>query len=201
MGSLRNLRKKGLAADMREVAGRLRDAREDERFSQYDLAPQLGITRAVLSNIELCQSPLSFRVGMEFCRRLNFLPRWLATGTEPQRPFVPVEELGVEPAVLRRHTRHGVDFLSGYHSVLQRPIEEWLKRHSTDELVMRALTNDPAAAIRKMHTTDLIRRLDAAMHGLKNGSEAERSLHVKLAGLFSSEMAARLDALERKFRK
>ena len=196
---LREKRKKGLSEPLRQIAARFREAREQARFSQYDLAPQLGVARGVLSNVELFQNALPFRVGFEFCRRLNLAPRWLALGLEPRRPFIPIEELGVTLDRVREHSTRGMDFLEGYRELLEAPTNTWLDKHSPEEIALRSLTVDPTAAVRTMSVTELSSRLQSAIDGLARGTSAQRATHAKLAEILSAEMGARLSALERHF--
>lgn len=191
--SLREIRKKKLAESQRDVARRLREEREAGRYSQYELAAELGITRAVLSNFETAQSPVSFRVGYEFCRRLDLFPAWLATGEGPQRPFVPPAELGLTAGALRPAIRRGVDFLTGFDLLLKRPLEQWRQRNPPEKLVERILEGSTISSIaRRWSNAELMEHLRGMVGGLSAGDEKMRATYSRNADALLREIESRL---------
>jgi len=172
----------------------MRAERETERFSQYELADELGVTRATLSNFELCQAPVSFAVGFEFCRRLDVSPRWLATGEEPKRPFPPLAELKLTAAGVHKHARRGVDFLTGYNSVLKDPIEAWVKANPTEKIVMRVLQGGTGSIAPRFSSAELVSQLQGHIAGLRSVDERLRSAHADIAEALLAEIGARLMA-------
>lgn len=172
----------------------MRAERETERFSQYELADELGVTRATLSNFELCQAPVSFAVGFEFCRRLDVSPRWLATGEEPKRPFPPLAELKLTAISIQKHTRRGVDFLNGYDSVLKEPIEAWVKANPTEKIVMRMLHGGTGSIAPRFSSAELVSQLQGHIAVLRSVDERLRSAHADIAEALLAEIGARLMA-------
>lgn len=195
----RNPRK--LSSALLGVAERLRAEREVERFSQYELAAEIGVTRAALSSFELCENPLPFRVGFEFCRRLEVLPRWLATGEEPKRPFIPLAELNLTQEDLRRYWRRGIDFLTGYEAVLRRPIEVWLKRNPTDKIVMRMLRDGPESSIRRMSTLEIVFQLEENLKRLKKSDAVLLPAYLQVEESLLTELRTRIEAWHQKAKR
>lgn len=109
------------------VAERFKRQRQIERLTQAEIASEIGVTRPLIAHFENRLSRLSFSAGYAFCRRANINPRWLATGNEPQRPFVGPSELGISKADIDAQAVRGVDFLEGYKAILAAPLERWAK--------------------------------------------------------------------------
>ena len=74
------------------IAGRFREAREDRELSQASLGHTLGLTRDQVANIESGRAVLRYDIGEKFCAFLGVSQRWLATGAEPDFPFVRLYE-------------------------------------------------------------------------------------------------------------
>lgn len=138
-----------------DVASRFKRQRQIERFTQAEIAEVIGVTRALISHFEQGVARLSFAAGYAFCRRADLNPRWLATGAEPQRPFVPLEELRVSEAEVEAQAVRGVDFLTGYSIVLAVPLEKWAKSVTLDDLVGRQLDGGPATHARRCSNEQL----------------------------------------------
>jgi transcriptional regulator with XRE-family HTH domain len=190
--SLRDARKKKLTDDDRQIAKRLRAEREAGRFSQYELADELGVTRSTLSNFEQFQAPLSFAVGLEFCRRLNLSPRWLATGEEPKRPFASIDELEIAPDELRKRMRRGVDFLSGYDDLLRRPLDAWVRQNPPDKLVARMMRGGVEPLARQWSNSELVAQLASQLKILRTADSVLRKPHADVAETILAEIGARL---------
>lgn len=182
------------------MADRMRAERETERFSQYELAEQLGVTRSVLSNFEQHQAPLSFAVGFEFCRRLDLSPRWLATGEEPKRPFVAIDELGISATELRQYSRRGVDFLNAYERLLRRPLEVWLKQNPPEKLVARMMRGGLEPLIKRWSNRELITQLQGRVADLRSADAAMRKANADAAEILIGEIGARLAVLRGQMR-
>lgn len=186
---------------LRAIAARFREERELERWSQYQLAEELGVTRAKLSNFELCQSPVSFAVGFEFCRRLDLSPRWLATGKEPKRPFPPLAELEVPLSELQRQMKHGVDFLSGYERFLRIPMERWTAANPPEKLVERSIGGGLEPLLRRWSSAEIIAQLSERIAALRAGDDKLRQAHADMADTLLNEISARLAVRRSKPRK
>lgn len=175
----------------------MRDERESERFSQQELAEQLGVTRSALSNFEQGRAPLSFTVGYAFCRRLDISPRWLATGEEPKRPFPLESELGIGAAEIQRNCRRGVDFLSGYERVLRRATEAWTKENPVEKIVMRMMRGGVEPTVRRWSNAELVEQLRERIKGLRGSDSVERKVHADIADAMVGEVGARLSIRRR----
>jgi transcriptional regulator with XRE-family HTH domain len=177
----------------RAIAERIREERDAERFSQYELAAELGLTRAALASFELARNPLPFSSGWEFCRRLDICPRWLATGQEPRRPCPPPEELGIDPADLKRQMRRGVRFSDGYAALLSEPLEEWVRQNPTEKLIERQLTSGPGAVARRLSRQELVTQLRSVIPAMaQEKNEHQRRAYAEVANAMLLEIAQRL---------
>jgi len=199
----RAARKRTLTETQLRVARRFRDERELERFSQHELACEIGITRAALASFELGHNPLAFRAGFEFCRHLDIHPRWLAIGEEPKRPFIPMAELGIAHSELRKQMRRGVDFLSGYRELLERPAEAWVKRHTMADIIERTMRAGPEGAIRRMSGAELCSQLQCVIAAVRSNaiSDSQRGAQLEFADLLAGELTARWEAYKGQNRK
>lgn len=186
----------------RAVSQRLREERETERFTQYELADEIGVTRATLASFEQGHNPVSFAVGFEVCRRLDLSPRWLATGEGPKRPFPPLAELGITPADLRKYARRGVNFISGYEKLLALPIAAWLEKNPPEKLIARQFRGGVEPLARRLSAAELVSDLrDRIAIMRKETSEEARCAHADVADSMLSEVAARLEVVGRKKRR
>lgn len=138
-----------------EVAARFKRQRRIERFTQAEIAEEIGVTRSLIAHFEMGLSRLSFAAGYAFCRRANINPRWLATGAEPQRPFVTLTELQVSQADVDAQSVRGVDYLTGYQAVLASPLERWAQAVTVDELIGRQIEEGPAGYARRCSNAQL----------------------------------------------
>jgi transcriptional regulator with XRE-family HTH domain len=137
------------------VAARFKRQRQIERFTQAEIADDIGVNRSLIAHFEMGISRLSFAAGYAFCRRANINPRWLATGAEPQRPFISPLELGLEDDDVEAQAVRGVDYLTGYDAVLAAPLDQWAKAVTVDDLIGRQLEDGPAGYARRCSDAQL----------------------------------------------
>jgi transcriptional regulator with XRE-family HTH domain len=71
----------------RAVCSRVRQVREQIKWSQSDFARELGITRDQLVNIEYECTPLRFDLASLICRTFNISGKWLVTGEGDMNRF------------------------------------------------------------------------------------------------------------------
>jgi transcriptional regulator with XRE-family HTH domain len=75
----------------RAIGDRLRQARQQRRFSRADLAAELAVDAGEIMRVELGRTPLRFGLAAPILERFNLNPRWLAEGTGQPEPFVSLE--------------------------------------------------------------------------------------------------------------
>lgn len=91
---------KSLSPQDRAVCRRVGYIRKEiAKWSQPDLARELGITQNQLAGIEYERAPLRFWWGDLLCRRFNISQRWLARGELPQSPYWEIDPLEIERSV------------------------------------------------------------------------------------------------------
>ena len=75
------------------ICDRIRQIREMGRLSQVEMSNILGISRAVLANIESGRTALRFSLGDLICERFNVCQEWLARGKGQVRGYakIPIE--------------------------------------------------------------------------------------------------------------
>lgn len=174
------------------VAARFKRQRQIERFTQAEIAAEAGVTRSLIAHFEGGFSRLSFAAGYAFCRRADINPRWLATGEEPQRPFVQPDELGVDEAEIEAQAVRGVDYLEGYSAVLASPLEQWAASITVDDLISRQLTGGPSASARHYANKDLQAEIERWAKELGKGSLPIRSGALITLYALLDEMGERL---------
>ncbi|MCW5547860.1 MAG: helix-turn-helix transcriptional regulator [Opitutaceae bacterium] len=184
-------RKTRISAEFKLLAERFRAERLIGRFGQAELANEIGVTRAAVSNIEYGLAKLSFSAGYAFCRRLDVNPRWLATGKEPKRPFVELSELGVDQASVDQCMRRGVDFLQGYGSVLEKPLAAWVKKTPQSAIIMRYLEAGPDGVARRLSNEELESKFVETVMALKSEREDMKIALLRNADAFLSELKNR----------
>ena len=190
----RTLTKSKLPAGEVAVAERLRMERSAERFTQAELADEIGLTRTVLGNYEYGLARLPFAAGWAFCRRLDLNPRWLATGQEPQRPFVPLAELQVTETDLRPALAPRVAFVDGYERFLRPAVERWLKANPPEKRIARAMEGGPAAAARRQSSEQLETHLLEFVAAFKSASNAAQKIgYLAIVEAYTSEIRNRLE--------
>jgi len=75
----------------REICDRVHIVRtEIVKWSQPDLARELGITQNQLAGLEYARSPLRYVTARTLCDKCHVSQRWLATGNLPIRVFIEV---------------------------------------------------------------------------------------------------------------
>lgn len=74
----------------KEIGARLRGWREERDLSQAGTAHSLGLTRDQIASIELGRVPMRWEIANRFCLKYGVNQRWLATGAEPESPYVNV---------------------------------------------------------------------------------------------------------------
>jgi transcriptional regulator with XRE-family HTH domain len=112
---LMNEREKGICA-------RLKQLREDLRFSQPAFARELRITLDQLASIEYGRVPLRYALGEWICWRFDVNQRWLAEGRKPKDYC-----FFISPRVLNHITNPQVPFSEAYDQLLKKNMEEHLK--------------------------------------------------------------------------
>ena len=180
------------------LAERFRAERLAERFSQAELAAELGLTREGIGNYEYGLAKIPFSVGWAFCQRLDLNPRWLATGKEPQRPFISATELEINEATLEKASARSVDFLRGYASYLRPAIEKWLKTNTPQQIVLRLIQGGPAAAARRASFDELEIQLLEYFALLKTADVKKKLAFVPLVEAFLFELRSRLENRSRR---
>lgn len=134
----------GLDQEQKDLAKRLREIRKTHKLSQERLAREIGITRAAYSNYEYARVPLPFTAGLRFCECLNVNQRYLAHGFRPERPFIPLEKLGIGASTVSPLLKKGVDFIKGFESVLKEPILAAIHSDFRSEAELRRTMNPTA---------------------------------------------------------
>lgn len=71
----------------RAICSRIKDVREQVKWSQSDFARELRISRAKLVSIEYGHTPLRYDLAYKICRNFNIQAKWLVTGAGDMRPF------------------------------------------------------------------------------------------------------------------
>jgi DNA-binding XRE family transcriptional regulator len=68
--------------DSREkaICLRVKEARQNLRLDQAEVARRLGLKEHAISTIEKCRAPLRFDIALRFCREMLVNEQWLATG-------------------------------------------------------------------------------------------------------------------------
>ena len=82
----------------RRVCERLKEARENLRFTQAEFAAEVGIKRQRLASYEEGRAPVRFDLALRICRQFILSEKWLATGKGDPRMLM---DLTSENAVLR----------------------------------------------------------------------------------------------------
>ena len=176
------------------VAERLRMERGAERFTQGELADEIGLTRSVLGNYEYGLARLPFSAGWAFCRRLDLNPRWLATGQEPQRPFVPLPELGLSDTDMRPALAPRVPFVEGYARFVESAMEQWLKVNPPEKIIARTMRGGPASVARRLSLAELETRLLEFVGAFKGAATpAQKIGFLAIVEVFTTEIRTRLE--------
>jgi len=183
-----------VSPDLQIVSERFRSERMIERFSQAELAKEIGVTRSTIANFEYGAARVTFAAGFAFCRRLDLNPRWLATGEEPKRPFVEPAELGIEESALRVQMLRGVDFLQGYSAVLAKPLAAWLKKMPMDQIILRQIEAGPAAVARRLSSEQLEAQMLETVVALRHDRDDMKLSRVQVAEALLQELRVRLEA-------
>lgn len=176
----------------------MRGERLAERFTQAELASELGLTREGIGNYEYGLAKLPFVVGWAFCQRLDLNPRWLATGEEPQRPFIPAAELGLDEAMLRKASGRTVDFLQGYAVHIAPAMDKWLSANPPERIVLRLIQGGPAAAARRASLEELEMQLLEYVALLKSAEAKKKLAFVPVVEAFLTELRSRLENRSRR---
>ena len=188
-----SLKNAGLSA---AVAVRAREERILQRFSQAELAEELGLFRAALSNYELGRVNMPFGVGLRICRGLDLNPRWLATGAEPKRPFITFEKLHVpEARIWESAVASRCDFHTGYEKFLKAPIEEWLAKTPMSAIILEQIKGGPASIAPRLSELELIKYAERFCESA--GSQEKHRLRrsdLETAMVFLRELRKRAEA-------
>jgi transcriptional regulator with XRE-family HTH domain len=74
----------------RAVCARVRQIREQMKWSQIAFAGELGISRPKLVSIEFGHTPLRYDLAVKLSRFFDVQTKWLATGNGEMHPYVPL---------------------------------------------------------------------------------------------------------------
>jgi transcriptional regulator with XRE-family HTH domain len=104
----------------REICTRVRKFRESTKWSQDDVARELGISRDRVASVEYGRTPLRYDLAKWLAEKLDVGLHWIAEGRPPIRPYLPpdqAEESKIAPHALlseayRRLKRNFVHRLS-----------------------------------------------------------------------------------------
>lgn len=70
------------------ICRRVRQVREDLKWSQPNFAKELGVSRVRLASYEYARAPIRYDFGSKLCRAFNINQRWLAFGKFPKKPYM-----------------------------------------------------------------------------------------------------------------
>ena len=124
--------------------GRLR-----EQLTQLELSTAIGTTRSKLAQYECGQIEITWSLGLAWARRLDCNLRWLATGAEPQRPYISPEELGANTSMLDEFGGF-YSFSKAYDLYVKEGADKWHRENPPDEIVVRQLRGGPAPVMRRL---------------------------------------------------
>jgi transcriptional regulator with XRE-family HTH domain len=134
---------------------RLHFVRIVARFTQAELSAEIGTTRSALAKYESGRMVIPWSVGWAWCRRLDINLRWLATGEEPQGPYIAPEEMGVDVAALEAASQEGEDFPDAYARLVEKQAEKWHRKTPPIEITMRLLRGGPEPLMRRLSWKEL----------------------------------------------
>lgn len=72
----------------RAICSRIKNIREQLKWSKTDFASELGISRAKLVSIESWHTPLRYDLAVKISRFFDVQTKWLATGNGEMRPWI-----------------------------------------------------------------------------------------------------------------
>ena len=72
----------------RAICSRIKNIREQLKWSKTDFASELGISRAKLVSIESWHTPLRYDLAVKISRFFDIQTKWLATGNGEMRPWI-----------------------------------------------------------------------------------------------------------------
>ncbi len=174
------------------IAERLRVRRTHERFTQDELASEIGITRAALGNYEYCIRPLPFGVGLRWCARLDVNPSWLVEGGDyPEHPFVETSELGVPEFDIQRLASQRTSFDAGYFQLLRTPLLRWFERNPPSKLILDAITAGPRPVAKRMGIQQLTAELARIAGEITNAKDLDRLGLIAVARVYLDELEHR----------
>ena len=76
-----------------EICARVHHIRKQvAKWSQPDMAHELGLTQNQLASIEYRRAPLRYAEGLHLCRKFDVSQRWLAKGIQPMGPAYELNE-------------------------------------------------------------------------------------------------------------
>lgn len=141
------LKNSKLPPEQQAIARRLREERNLEKYSQDELAADAGIGRPSLAHYECGITAIPFLAANKLCRRLDLNQQWLATGKEPQRPYVPLPDLQLDANL---ETLYSGTFLDGFREVLAKPMRKWIKEHPPEVLIDAQIRDGPGKVFARM---------------------------------------------------
>lgn len=107
---------------------RMKEARERLALTQEQCSTMLDIPRGTLSNYEYCKAPVRVILGLRFCQRLLVSEEWLAVGSGPVEPCIPLyvgDELIAFPHRLTYRDAFINHLSDTFTSLKSRSPEEW----------------------------------------------------------------------------
>jgi transcriptional regulator with XRE-family HTH domain len=139
-----------------DVSERLRIVRTGERFTQDELAADIGITRAALGNYEYNIRPLPFGVGLRWCERLDINPAFLVEGgPHPERPYVKPSDLEIDGFALQKLASRRTPFEVGYFQILREPLRRWFAINTPARLILKAINAGAAPVAARLSAAQL----------------------------------------------
>lgn len=170
---------------------RMRQRRLLLRFSQSELAGDLGLNRSAMANYENGRLALPFNIGLALCRRLRLNPAFIVFGEPPESPYIELAELGlVESEVIAKAGRSS--FPEAFEVFLRRPLADFFARHTLDELVLREIRSGHESGVINASMAELERMLSEISEGAETWSASQKVAHLQVIAALANELARRL---------
>ena len=145
----------------------------------------MGLSRAAISNYEYGLAALPFVVGCQIAQHLGASQRYLATGQEPARPFIPLWDLGVKKEAMFCFSG---TFYEGFKAVLS---EAWL-RHDKDRGAT-GVDELTEKTIRRANERQLLRFIINSSAALPEEHRIEtRQIKLRMIELAAAELRRRI---------
>ena len=175
------------------LADRLHAQRIAARFSQEELANEIGSNRAAFANYEIGRVRLPLSIGLAFCRRLNICPRWMISEEDPRSPFVEADELGIDEREIRRAIERGATFEEGYSQIFAEPLNRWIKKNPVRSLALRQLAGGPEQTARTLSLKELKSSIVEVAVQIHENPEDEDKARARVLKALVDELKRRFD--------